>query len=294
MPLMQQGVRRFVGWSCIALGTALLGLTAAGHFTPIGRFASFEPARPLDRLDQALVARTRSLEALFLEAERASGGRFADMTPWQVMHTLHDVTGRRFSHSLDARHSIFSNWILRLGDALLRPVAPTLGTAGPHALLKQGHSAACTQVSYVLLRLAMRAGIQTRHVGLRGHSVMEAWYDDDWHMYDPDFEVFAGASPDAVLSTDEFARQPELVEAVYRGRATLEYVRRIFDRSQMTFVAHPRGATCHWKGNVFLVIESVAEVLKFALPLLIGLFGFWVLRRHRATARGKNTTAPRI
>ena len=49
------------------------------------------------------------------------------------------------------------------------------------------------------MQLADKAGIRPRHVGLFGHVVMEAWYDGEWHMYDPDFEVIALDDSGSVL-----------------------------------------------------------------------------------------------
>ena len=61
----------------------------------------------------------------------------------------------------------------------------------PDDILKYPY-AACSQQSIVMMQLLEKKGIKTRKVGFSGnatgHFCFEAYYDNDWHYYDPDKE----------------------------------------------------------------------------------------------------------
>jgi hypothetical protein len=82
----------------------------------------------------------------------------------------------RFTHG-DAEHNLSINWLLwSLGQ--FNPNFKHI--RNPQVLVSGGHCLFCDQSSYLLLNLALKAGIRARHVGLGGLVVMEAWYDGNW------------------------------------------------------------------------------------------------------------------
>ena len=92
----------------------------------------------------------------------------------------------------------------------------------PGVLLEKGYSALCGEQAYLLQTLAEFQGIRTRAVGLNVHVVMEAWYDKDWHLFDPDYEVVPLLENQKILSLDELAKSPELIKKFYAKRANAE------------------------------------------------------------------------
>lgn len=282
-PKRKPNLRRPLALALIVLGDLLLVLACVGHFTSLGQYHSY-PAKEYDRLDSGLVENTRSLDALYREAERRAGGPLSAIQPSEAMAILFDLTCERFSHGGHARHTPMTNWLMWSASVVARPVMPDFAlVAGPDHLLKYGHSALCGQHSFVLVKLAQKAGILARHVGLNGHVVMEAWYDDDWHMFDTDYEVMGGESPDAVASVSELARDVDSAIRLYNGRESPEKVRMFLDQSKLNLVSQPPWTPWHWKGNIMIPLESAAEVMKFVIPVLMSLFGVWLILARRAT-----------
>jgi len=59
--------------------------------------------------------------------------------------------------------------------------------------------------------LARKAGLQSRVWGLSGHVVAEAFYDGQWHMFDPDHEVIYRNERAVIAGVEELAQHPELI-----------------------------------------------------------------------------------
>lgn len=59
--------------------------------------------------------------------------------------------------------------------------------------------------------LARKAGLQSRVWGLSGHVVAEAFYDGQWHMFDPDHQVFYRNPQGVIAGVEELAQHPELI-----------------------------------------------------------------------------------
>ena len=152
-------------------------------------------------------------------------------------------------------------------------------------MLRRGHSLLCGQSSYVLLTLAQEHGVRVRHVGLVGHVVMEAWYDDDWHLFDPDLEVVPRDSADGVLSVETLAQSPDLLEQYYGeyDGDNASMVEIIGSREKNTYMSYPPGAWFEWKSNVLFWFEKLAEILKFVLPVIMMGLGAWLALAGRPT-----------
>jgi hypothetical protein len=246
----------------LSAGCVLGVIVLLGAFTNLGSYKSYPP-RSWERFDPALVKRTHSLREILREAEKRTAS-FATAGDQNKMNTLYHIVIERFTHSR-AKHTLFSNWILWLAGQ----IHPTLGNVWDvESMLAKGHSLTCSQSSYVLLQAALKAGIRARHVGLNGHVVMEAWYDNEWHMYDPDAEVVPLNADGRVVSVEELAKSPELLDQYYSGiQSRLRPF--IASREDNTFMSYPVGTYFEWKSQVLRYFEKAMEVLKYLLPLLL-------------------------
>lgn len=252
-----------------ALGALLLGIAGLGRWTELGRYESIPP-RTWERFDPGLAARTPDLASLYRAAQSRTPRPLRGMPGGDAMRILSETVEDRFTHGDRTRYTMFGNWILRgLGAAV-----PYLGDIqDPDDLLRWGHSALCGDVSYVLMRMAGLAGIRTRHVLLNGHIVMEAWYDNGWHMYDPDIEVEALDDAGAVAGVAELARRPDLVRRAYsvRGDSSLtETVAALYadvgDNAYLAYPENPGFATPKQRPGR---IQRAAHVAVFLLPALL-------------------------
>lgn len=101
---------------------------------------------------------------------------------------------------------------------------------------------------------------------------MEAWYEDDWHLYDPDLEVVPLVENNHVLSLDELARMPKQTEYFYLNRdnkGAAKFVDIIGSREDNSFVLY-------WmvEKNLTYRIEKIANVIKWVFPMILLVIGF--------------------
>ena len=267
----------------LLVGIILEAIVLLGAFTAIGGYKSYQP-RPWERFDPLWVAKIHSLQELLLEAEKRAGS-FEKIDDERKMKALSDIVIERFTHGR-ANHTLFTNWILWLAGK----INSTLGAIwDPEIMLAKGHSLYCSQSSYVLMQSALKAGIRARHVGLNGHVVMEAWYDDDWHMYDPDAEVIPQDANNRILSADELAKTPVILANAYSGIKT-KFISFIASRQDNTYVSYPVGAYFEWKSQVLLYVEKMMQVLKYLLPLLFIGFGLIPTQKKTKASNKKDKT----
>ena len=247
-------------------GATLLALSLLGEFTELGDYGSV-PARAWELFDGNLSERTPSYASLLKAATANSHG---STDPAKLMQSMFDLVSLRFNFNA-AHHNVFSNWLL-WGMGLVHPAISHI--RDPEVMVSRGHSLFCGQASYLLVRMALDSGIIARHVGLNGHVVMEAVYDGGWHLYDPDMEVVPLAADGRVLGLDELVRAPHLLERNYAGpkAVVIPYLRSIEDN---TFMSYPQGSWFVWKSEVLFRFEQLAAYLKYVLPLVLLLMGFW-------------------
>lgn len=72
----------------------------------------------------------------------------------------------------------------------------------------------CHQQAIAFARLAEEAGIKSRTIWLEGHVVAEVFYEEKWHMFDPDCGVVFEENGD-VLSYQDVISSPEKIEKAY-------------------------------------------------------------------------------
>ena len=133
------------------------------------------------------------------------------------------------------------------------------------------------------MSLANDMGIRSRHVGLNGHVVMEAFYDSGWHLYDPDLEVVVRDEPGKVLSLTELTEQSHLLRDAYGGPKSAA-IPLILSTEDNTFMSYPPGAWFIWSSQVLYLLEKVTNYLKYLTPLFllaVGLFVRWSADKKR-------------
>jgi hypothetical protein len=265
--------KKSIGGGLIVVGGILLIITMLGHWSELGRYQD-APPRSWESFDPELVSNTPDLDSLFRVASERAGQSLNALPPGEAMKVLYETVIARFTHGNRSHYNLFSNWILwSLGK--IHPALPVIND--PDALLKYGHSGLCSQTSFVLLRLAQKAGIRPRHVGLFGHVVMEAWYDGDWHLYDPDLEIPSHFDGKPVVSVATLSADENLVLQAYAGRGDEKYVKEISkiiaSRENNTFMSYPVGSQFEWKTQVLALFERATQILKFIIPVLLILSG---------------------
>lgn len=267
--------RGLLGGLLVLLGICLLGIAAIGEWTPLGGGVN-DSKRDWERFDPALVTQVRDYATMVKEADlKMDAGKTTDAAKMQVMF---DLITDRFTHN-EAQHNLASNWILYLAG-YVHPIFRHMWN--PDRFVSQGYSLLCDQSSYLLLHLAEAHGIKSRHVGLQGHVVMEAWYEGDWHLYDPDLEVIPLDEAGKVLSLDDLARNETLLQKYYGPHPRMADLVR--NRANHLYMSTPAQARFEWKGNVLALLEKVTEVLKFLIPGVMILVGLRLLRRASTPA----------
>ena len=270
----KQTLVKLVSIIVLAVSVVLLGVAVVGHerALPMGK------AMDGERFAPELVASVQSMDAMRAEVVRRTSGEFQNFDDRAKMDALFALVTDRFAHG-ENRHSFWSNWILWAAGQ----VVDSAGfIRNPDTLLRIGSEALCGQQSYVLMHLAKGEGIPVRHVGLNGHVVMEAWFDDAWHMYDPDYEVTAQAPGARILSVADLERDAGAVMAAYGAEHGPDLIKLYTTAQDNSFATIPHGAYFNWKAQVLLFAEAAAEWLKIILPLLGGILGIVGLRWKRA------------
>lgn len=266
-------MKKALVWVTLVTGLLLLGVAIVGHYTTVGNYASAD-AREWEAFDSTLASNLNNWAALSTTAQRRVENTGGDEA---IMLVLYELVTERFTHKA-ANHTIFSNWLLA-GMGAIHPAFAHIRV--PETMVRRGHSLLCGQSAYVLLYLALEHGIRSRHVGLKGHVVMEAWYNDDWHLFDPDLEVVPRNAAGKILSVEQLARNSELLHEYYgdyegTNASVVEILR---SRENNTYMSYPPGAWFEWKSNVLFRFENLAKYLKFVVPLFLALLGLWMLLR---------------
>ncbi|MDR4499799.1 MAG: hypothetical protein MRK02_18055 [Candidatus Scalindua sp.] len=271
-------VRLVTTWILVVLGSGLTLFSLLGNMTIFGNYQNSK-SQKWNSFDSSLPPKTLSLKSLQTYAADRIDDEFSHKKTMDVLST---IVMDRFTHGDQARYNIFSNWLLYFLGCI-NPAFELIHD--PDVLLRNGYSALCSEQAYLLLILAERFGIRARHVGLNGHVVMEAWYGDDWHMYDPDLEVVPEVSGRGVLSVEALSREPSLIKTLYQGRGTPDYVNHIIkiftSREDNTFMSLPRFAHFEWKTNVLYHFEQIANWLKWIIPLFMLASGVLIQVRSR-------------
>ncbi|MBL7074386.1 hypothetical protein ISS37_03995 [candidate division KSB1 bacterium] len=247
----------FTGFGALLLVFSLLGLN-----TYLGRYESKTVIG--ERFDAALAPKLKSVNELYGEALMRQGN-WQNATSEEKMSAFYDVVVERFTYGSKAKYNLFSNWIMWVLGLFNSDAAYI---SDPDILLKYGFSIMCHQSSWVLATLAKKENLPFRHVELSGHVVMEAWWGDAWHLYDPSFEVIP-LREGTILSGRDLEDKPYLVKLFYgnRGDCVEPLFATKYDNSFVT------DGMFIWKAEVLSLIERVSNYAKWALPILMIIVG---------------------
>ena len=277
-------MQRTLAVSFIVVGFSLVIVSLLGDYTSFGAYTSRDASGD-EQFEESLVESIHSVEDLVAFSFR----KVEDpqlLSDEQKMLLLYEAVINRFTHSRGARHTLGSNWILYCIGRIMYP----LGFIWDHTLfLAKGHSLICSQSSYLLMQVALQNGIVARHVGLNGHVVMEAWYDNDWHMFDPDREIIIRDRQGTILSVEEISIDMELMKKKYAGDHE-DLIPIIASREDNSFISYPPGCYFEWKSQVLLYVEKCMQYLKYCMPLLFILFGSFMLLKSRRYVKDNNTS----
>ena len=265
--------KKVVGGLFIGIGALLMVFSLIGTCTHLGRYESKNVVE--ERFDANLASKVRNIDELHAEAI-ARNGNWQNATSEEKMSSFYDVVVERFSYGSKAKYNLFSNWIMSfLG--LFNPNAAYI--SDPDVLLKYGFSVMCHQSSWVLATLAKKENVPFRHVELGGHVVLEAWWGDAWHLYDPAFEVIP-TSGNKIYSVNDLEDKPCLVKSFYgnRGDAVAPLFATKYDNSFVT------DGMFIWKAEVLSLIERVSNYAKWMIPffmMIVGIFLFLLSLKNR-------------
>ncbi|MBN1808323.1 MAG: transglutaminase domain-containing protein [Planctomycetes bacterium] len=113
-----------------------------------------------------------------------------------------DMTDKQKAHAL---------WdFLRLRTFHKSPGVPSPEMANPVTILNHHGQMQCGVCNTMLCGLMRHAGIPAARGGAIGHSIMEAFYDGAWHMYDSDMHDYYIKEDGTVASIYEIANIPGL------------------------------------------------------------------------------------
>jgi hypothetical protein len=260
----------------LAIGFFLLTIAVLGEIAGMNGYPN-TPPRDWERFDPELARRTHSVNDLIAEAKRRNSG-YESMDSENKMIALYEVVIDRFTHSSGAVHTPFTNWILYLGGKT-HPAFQQMWQ--PNDWVARGYSLICSQSSFLLMQMALAEGIRARHVGLFGHVVMEAWYDDDWHLFDPDIEVIARGQNGTLLSVAQLAADPEALRAAYPPYKGSDFESIYRARESTSFVSYPIGSYFEWKSQVLSYVERAIDICQYAIPLMLIIAGLILQRKHQ-------------
>jgi hypothetical protein len=236
----------------VAVSVAVLVISLLGDLTSLGNNRNAE-ARKWERFEPSLTSRIRTLDDFGIEAEQRNPD-FKQMNEKKKMTILYEVVIDRFCHGI-ARHNLFSNWIL-FGMSFIIPQTGTVWE--PNLLVRKGNSIICSQTSDVLVQVAIRNGIPARSVGLNGHVVMEVWFENGWHCFDPDLEVVPIDPASGKIQSVEEASINEILLKKYYNGEKLDALH--------CFLTRKNNVVSTWKVEFLKKFEKILEILKYLLP----------------------------
>ena len=265
--------KKVVGALFIGIGALLMVFLLIGTYTHLGRYESKTIVE--ERFNANLASKVKNIDELHSEAI-VRNGNWQYATSEEKMSSFYDVVAERFSYGSKAKYNLFSNWIMWVLGLFNRNAAYI---SDPDALLKYGFSVMCHQSSWVLATLAKKENIPFRHVELSGHVVMEAWWGDAWHLYDPAFEVIP-INGNVIYSVNDFEDDPYLIKVFYgnKGNIVAPLFASKYDNSFVT------DGMFIWKAEVLSLIERVSNYAKWMIPffmMIVGIFLFLLSLKNR-------------
>ena len=256
-------------------GALLLLVSLMGEVTNLGCYGGVNAEG--EAFDHELADKARDMAALRAEAI-ARQGDWLNATPEDRMNALYSVVIQRFTYGSKAQYNIFSNWIMWGLGRFNRNAA---FISNPDHLLKYGYTAMCHQASWVLAAMAREEKIPFRHVNLSGHVVMEAGWDNQWHMYDPTYEVIPKYDG-KIVDANFLENRPDLARLFFGKRGNV--VAGLFaTKCNNSFVTN---GMFIWKAEVLSWVARISSYAKWVVPVLMIVLGVLLsLRQIREKIR---------
>ena len=104
---------------------------------------------------------------------------------------------------------------------------------------------------------------------------MEAWYDNDWHLYDPDLEVVPVDLQGRVLSIEKLSHEKSLLHDLYGKHGMVDIVGSLQDDN---YVSYPEAARFTWQAELLSRLEPALQVMKFLVPIMMMIAGIRLAR----------------
>jgi len=156
------------------LGSAGVIITIIGETIEERNYLNYPP-RSWEKFDPQLVQEITSYKSFIQKSSQLIAMSQAK-TEQEKMLVLYHLVTNYFTHGDQAKHNLYSNWIMSL-VGVFYPMGNFIRV--PEAIVNNGHSALCSQQSRVLGALASNFGVNYRLIDLQGHVVVEVWYNDD-------------------------------------------------------------------------------------------------------------------
>lgn len=142
---------------------------------------------------------------------------------WRNMHEIVEVA---LDGAVDPRQQAENIWAFVVGHRYHSdPASGGIECHDPVKLLNVYGYGFCDDAANVYAAIARAAGFDARLWGLGGHVVPELYYDERWHMFDPDNEVWYDDGEGRVASVEQLVTNPALLSTptLASGRTSSYY-----------------------------------------------------------------------
>jgi hypothetical protein len=172
------------------------------------------------------------------------------------------------------RVPIWENYILYLMSIVTNiPEYKRYHYANPYRSIERGIGI-CGDASMIMSQMLDKNGIENKIVTVPGHVMVEAMIDGKAALYDPDYGVVLNHSADALHTNPNYLNQL--------------YISQGFELADENFLKNSfTQGYRFWDGASHFItkkyyFEKLAYLLKWLIPLILGLFVIWPLFKKRA------------
>lgn len=172
------------------------------------------------------------------------------------------------------RVPVWENYILYLMGIITNiPEYERYHYANPYRSIERGIGI-CGDASMIMSQMLDKNGIVNKIVTVPGHVMVEAKISGKTALYDPDYGVVLNYSADALHANPEHLNQL--------------YINQGFELADELFLKNSFSQGHQfWDGASHFItkkyyFEKLAYILKWLIPLILGLFGIWSLFKKRA------------
>jgi hypothetical protein len=175
---------------------------------------------PKEAFDRSL-GRLNSIASLNAYIDSCAASREVPAKSRKEVFLVNEIIERKFYHGY-SHYTSEDNFLAYLAGKFVWNHLSAIVL--PEDLVKH-EMAACSQQAIVMMEVLKQRGFNVRKLGLTGHYVLEVFYNDNWHMFDPNHEPkhqgIAHDSLDVLLESgfinESYSRtlEPERVKEVF-------------------------------------------------------------------------------